>query len=191
MVATPEPIERTASIVGYANEYGTLYDDEVKSGQGISGRYLRWAWSAPGVVVVATNADRVLLMPTYRYPIARVSLEMPRGGVDGDESLTDAAIRELREETGYVAHAAKPIGQVYADTGLIETPVSVVQVAIEGTPGIARFEVMESAGAPFLADAPQIHALIRSGDVRCSLSIASFVVWANASEQESDLNSVP
>lgn len=36
----------------------------------------------------------------YRYPIGAESLEFPRGAVEPDESVTDAAARELSEETG-------------------------------------------------------------------------------------------
>jgi ADP-ribose pyrophosphatase len=45
----------------------------------------------------------VLLVQQYRYVAGRVTWEMPTGGVHGDESLGEAARRELIEETGHRA----------------------------------------------------------------------------------------
>jgi ADP-ribose pyrophosphatase len=55
------------------------------------------------VVLVPVEADgRLLLVRQYRHPVGRWLLELPAGGVDErDGSPDDAALRELREETGY------------------------------------------------------------------------------------------
>jgi ADP-ribose pyrophosphatase len=39
----------------------------------------------------------------YRYPLQQVLLEFPAGKIDPGESVHACAVRELREETGYVA----------------------------------------------------------------------------------------
>ena len=55
------------------------------------------------VVLVPVDADgRLLMVRQYRHPVGRWLLELPAGGVDErDASPEDAALRELREETGY------------------------------------------------------------------------------------------
>ncbi len=55
------------------------------------------------VVLVPIDADgRLLMVRQYRHPVGRWLLELPAGGVDDrDASPQDAALRELREETGY------------------------------------------------------------------------------------------
>lgn len=44
----------------------------------------------------------MLLQKQFRPPLGKVVIEVPAGLVDEGESAEEAAVRELREETGYV-----------------------------------------------------------------------------------------
>jgi ADP-ribose pyrophosphatase len=56
----------------------------------------------PGAVaVLPMRGDELLLVRQYRYPIERVTLEIPAGKLDPGEEPHICAERELREETGY------------------------------------------------------------------------------------------
>lgn len=44
----------------------------------------------------------MLLQKQFRPPIGKVTIEIPAGLVDEGESAAEAAVRELKEETGYV-----------------------------------------------------------------------------------------
>jgi ADP-ribose pyrophosphatase len=53
-------------------------------------------------VVAIDDENRVLMVRQYRHPAGRWLLEIPAGGVDErDASPEAAALRELREETGF------------------------------------------------------------------------------------------
>ncbi|MBO4852812.1 MAG: NUDIX hydrolase [Schwartzia sp.] len=58
---------------------------------------------ASAVLPVLENGD-VVLVRQYRYPVGRVTLEIPAGKLDvpGEDPL-ECAKRELKEETGYAA----------------------------------------------------------------------------------------
>lgn len=62
-------------------------------------------------VLALTSDNRVVLARQYRAGPNRVLDELPGGSVDEGESPEAAAIRELVEETGYVAGKIIPIGR--------------------------------------------------------------------------------
>ncbi|MBQ7677258.1 MAG: NUDIX hydrolase [Lachnospiraceae bacterium] len=60
-------------------------------------------YRAEGISIYAVKEDdpgQILMVKQYRYPVGREVYELPAGLVDGDESASEAAIREIREETG-------------------------------------------------------------------------------------------
>ena len=62
-------------------------------------------------VVPITDTGNVILVKQYRYAVGSVLLEIPAGKLDfADEDPLEAAIRELKEETGAVANKISPMG---------------------------------------------------------------------------------
>jgi len=67
----------------------------------------------PGAAMIIPRLPdgKLLFERQYRYPLSRVFIEFPAGKVDPGEDPLAAAMRELTEETGYVAarwtHLAK------------------------------------------------------------------------------------
>ncbi|MEM5947508.1 NUDIX hydrolase [Spirochaetia bacterium 38H-sp] len=65
------------------------------------------------VPVIEKDGERFFLMVwQFRHGIGELTLEFPAGILDPGETPLDAAIRELREETGYVAECIKKIGEI-------------------------------------------------------------------------------
>lgn len=57
--------------------------------------------------------ETVLMVRQFRYPFDKVVLEIPAGKIDPCEEPLEAAVRELREETGLVDADMRPIGEIY------------------------------------------------------------------------------
>lgn len=55
-----------------------------------------------GVVILpVTPEGNFILIHQYRPVLDKITIEIPAGAIDGDESPDQAALRELAEETGY------------------------------------------------------------------------------------------
>lgn len=56
----------------------------------------------PGVriIVYLKDQQKILLQKEYRFPVDTLSFEFPGGSMDTNETLENAAVRELREELG-------------------------------------------------------------------------------------------
>lgn len=69
-------------------------------------------------VVALTRAGELVLVRQFRYGIDDFSLEIPGGIVDGGEDPLDAAVRELREETGYAGSRPRLLGSVHPNPAM-------------------------------------------------------------------------
>jgi ADP-ribose pyrophosphatase len=49
----------------------------------------------------------LLLQKQYRAPLDKITIEVPAGLIDEGETPEECAVRELREETGFVGVAEK------------------------------------------------------------------------------------
>jgi ADP-ribose pyrophosphatase len=92
--------------------------DLVEQPDGTEKRYY-WAELPTAVVVTAVTDDHVLFVEQYRPTIRHEQLELPAGVVEAEESFTDAARRELREETGFRADSLSLLEDVWVATGLL------------------------------------------------------------------------
>ncbi|NWE25936.1 NUDIX hydrolase [Pseudomonas gingeri] len=114
-----------------------------------------------GVVAAPVLPDgRLMLAVLQRRAIGAQSIEFPRGAIDHGETASDAAARELLEETGWPALKVTELGLLHSNTSLIASAVAVCRVdidgaAVEGTDGevdkvlfvtLAELKTMIAAG---------------------------------------------
>lgn len=66
-------------------------------------------------IVCRTDDDQLVLVEQYRYGIDAVTFELPGGAIDPGEDAAVAAIRELKEETGFAAREWVFIGKCAPD----------------------------------------------------------------------------
>lgn len=73
----------------------------------------------------------MLLQKQYRAPLDKVTIEVPAGLLDEGETAEECAVRELREETGYVGVAEKTSTILYNDPGFCNTNENLVHVRVD------------------------------------------------------------
>jgi ADP-ribose pyrophosphatase len=66
-----------------------------------------------GTVAVAafTDDNKMILTKQYRHPLKKVVYDIPGGAIEAGETPSQAALRELEEETGYTAEKLEWIGR--------------------------------------------------------------------------------
>lgn len=112
-------------------EYGMfgVRRDRVRSPRTGEAHEFEIADSPEGVTVIAlTDDDRMVLVEQFRHPLRELSLETPSGVVDEGEPPLEAAIRELREETGFEGSAPEHLGTLVLNPSWQTTRVHVVVV---------------------------------------------------------------
>lgn len=90
-----------------------------------SGKARKWDAATRTTKSSSASADAVLIIPLlrkagsatietllveqYRPPVDRTTIEFPAGLIDDNESPEDCALRELREETGFVGEKSRVV----------------------------------------------------------------------------------
>ena len=70
-------------------------------------------------IVALTPEKKVVVVKQFRFGVAKITVEIPAGIIDGGETSQQAAVRELREETGYTTTNWKYLGWAEANPAFL------------------------------------------------------------------------
>lgn len=130
----------------------------------------------PGSVVVVplVGDDSVCLVDVVRTAVGQTLLELPAGTLDRDESLADAARRELAEETGYRADRLEPAGSFWMSPGILRERMHLF-VAEGLTPGPQALEPGEEITTRLIPWHEAV-AMCRDGRIEDAKTIAGILL---------------
>lgn len=87
----------------------------------------QWEWAARArgigaAVILAIDDGHILLVEQFRVPLGARTIELPAGLIGDEtagESVEAAAIKELREETGWIARGVERLGCYASSPGMV------------------------------------------------------------------------
>jgi ADP-ribose pyrophosphatase len=115
---------------------------------------------------------RIVMVRQFRKPAERVMLEIPAGGIDGDESPEDAVRREMVEETGYRVGRVEHLTSFYTSPGFT-TELMHLYRATELEPGEPTEETDQIEVV--LVPRDEAVARIRSGELQDAKTILAIL----------------
>jgi 8-oxo-dGTP pyrophosphatase MutT (NUDIX family) len=109
------PWEKLSSELAFDNKHYTLRRDTVRLPSGkIVDDYFVSVRADIAIILAVTADDEILLVRQYKHGIGKITLELPAGTFKTGSAI-DAAILELREETGYRCSDVRPVGTLFDD----------------------------------------------------------------------------
>lgn len=106
----PNPYAVTSRIFLCDSPWIRLREDRFRHRQGAEGRYMVCGFRRTACGVLALDeADRVVLVGQWRYPLECYSWELPEGGGEEHESPYETIRRELKEEAVLEAGIWEPL----------------------------------------------------------------------------------
>jgi len=133
----PDPYRILSRTPFYDSPWIRLREDRYQHRRGLLGRYVVCGFRRTACGVLALDeADRVVLVGQWRYPLEAYSWEIPEGGGEEDESPLAAIQRELREEAGLTAAVWEPLAFCHnSNSSTDEETFLFLATGLAGAPG--------------------------------------------------------
>lgn len=126
---------------------GALHRQAYRIAHRIRHRWRRWRGTPiEGVAIIARDLNGQVLLVRHSY--GPQGWYFPSGGIKRGETRVDAAIRELREETGCEALGIQPIGRIEEELSGSPHTSHVFTATTHDTPRPDRREIVEARFFP-------------------------------------------
>ena len=137
-----------------------------------------WVMEVPTWVniIPITKDGEVILVNQHRFGMDKSSLEIPGGMADLNENPMEAAIRELKEETGYEAKEVIEIGRVESNPAIMSNhtytylALDSEQSSEQNLDGMEDIEIIRK-------HINEIPDLIRNGVIEHALVVSAFYFY--------------
>jgi len=130
-------------------------------------------------ILALTADDQVVLGSEYRVGRNAETISLPAGLINAGEDPVTAAVRELQEETGYIAHDAKIMTQISSSEGFTDETVSLILTHIDPQEhGQRHFDADEYVNTQ-LVPLDQVIELLKNGQIHSAQAICALTWYLN------------
>lgn len=107
--------------------------------------YVERCGDMTAVVIVAMHDGKYILVEQERVPLGRRCIELPAGlvGDEDDLGIEETALKELEEETGFVAARIERLGEFYSSPGMVAESYTLVRAHDVRSGGVKADEPIE------------------------------------------------
>jgi ADP-ribose pyrophosphatase len=173
----PRAWERLSSKQVAEYEMFKVREDVSRSPKDGKAKTFHVAESPGGVVVVAVTDDgRLVMVEQFRHASRKLGLELPAGVVDEGETPEDAAVRELREETGYEGEPPRMLGCFDLNPSWQVTLVHVALVRNARKSAQTDEDETEDIRVRLL-ERGELRRKVTEGEVDAGSTIAALALW--------------
>lgn len=128
------------------------------------------------VAILARRPDGAFVfVRQYRKCIEQAFIEVPAGCMEDGEVPDVTAMRELREESGYIAKSLMPLGSIYACPGYSEERLHLFFAEVEDAPGRTDFDPDENVET-LLMDMDTVESLVLDGTICDAKSLSCWLL---------------
>jgi ADP-ribose diphosphatase len=151
--------------------YLTLLREAVRFPDGSMGLYNR-VLAPVGATILPMLDDHIVLLHRFRHGTRSWHLEAPRGMVTGEDSIVEAARRELREEIGAIATSMHTLGAMHASNACSDEVEHLFLARIDGTGTPDRHEAIDTLCA---MSVPDFERKVKDGEITDAPTLAAFL----------------
>lgn len=163
---------RLSSEVFHENKWWRGVHDRFRLPNGKEGDYFYMSKLDPVAIVAVDSDGKILMHKQYRYLFDKESLEFPCGSSKSGQTIEEAAVAELTEETGFRPRKLKKIGQ-FSTANALMTETCHVFLANELEPFQAEKDETEDFQS-FKLTQEEIDSAIASREIWCGFTIAAW-----------------
>ncbi|MBO5328113.1 MAG: NUDIX hydrolase [Clostridia bacterium] len=161
----------------YPGKVCNLFVDEIELPDGKTS-FREYIKHSGGAAILLINEGKVLLVKQFRYAYGKEIFEIPAGKLEIGEDPMQAAIRELKEETGYVATKVKKLCTAYPTPGYTNEILH-VYFAEEFRKGEQKLDNGEFLNVVYL-DINEVLCLIEQGKICDAKTIIAILKYLNS-----------
>jgi ADP-ribose pyrophosphatase len=127
-------------------------------------------------IIARLPDDRFVFIRQFRKPMERICFEVVAGNCDDEEHEADSAVRELQEETGYIAESMELLGPIYPSVGYCTERIDVFYAKVSAERGETSFDDDERIETVIITEA-ELDDMIQTNQIADSKTLAAWMLF--------------